>query len=84
MWLSFVKYRVSEHSSLFRAFSRSPTTFRRRGNEVKTPISSLEARINVRSTKSRIKCNLLLLWINAILLGRDEVEQGFSTSIQLM
>lgn len=84
MWLSLVKYSVREHSSLLRAFSRSSTTLRRSGSDVSTPISSLES--NAIATVNavlpvQLYGNLLLFWLDTILLRSYEIEQGFRAPV---
>jgi hypothetical protein len=82
MWLSLVKYSERALPPLFLAASRSSTTFLRRGNDVKIPISSL---IHVVSTTTETTGrNSLLARVDPILLRSDQIKQRLRTTIQLV
>jgi hypothetical protein len=84
IWLSLVKYSVTELPPWFRAASRSSTTFRRRGSEVRTPISSLQTRNAFSDLKMGFEERSLLFWVYPVLLRCDEVKKCFGPPVKLV
>ena len=77
-----MKYKVSELSPVFRAASRSVTTFFKRGRDVRIPISSL-IEMN-RDVRIRQPAHVLFIGLDAILLRSNKVKERLGTSIQLV
>jgi hypothetical protein len=81
-----VKYSLNPLSPLFLACSRSSTTFRSSGRDVRTPISSLKRVSSLTFTQATKSINIHLLFsrIDTIFLRCDKVEESFRATIQFV